>query len=59
MELTKLQQADLVGGILGWVTGAIVIFGAMRGREKKQMKWWGLALIVISTLIMYSVWQNM
>lgn len=56
MTLTKFQQADLVGGVLGLITGLGLLFGALRGREKKSLKWWGIALIVIATWIIYSVW---
>jgi hypothetical protein len=59
MNLSKLQQGELIGGIIGWITGAIVIFGSVRGIDKKQMKWWGVALVFISTLIIYSIWQEM
>jgi hypothetical protein len=59
MNLTKFQQADLIAGVLCWIGGALMVFGALRGKERKSLKWWGLALIVGSTIIIYSVWLDM
>jgi hypothetical protein len=59
MALTKFQQADLIGGIMCWIGGVWMVFGALKGRERKSLKWWGIALIVGSTWIIYSVWWDM
>jgi hypothetical protein len=59
MNLTKFQQADLIAGLLCWIGGALMVVGAFRGKERKSLKWWGLALIIGSTAIIYSIWQQM
>jgi hypothetical protein len=59
MALTKFQLADLIGGIMCLVAGVGMLVGGVRRPEQKSLRWWGLALIVVSSWIVYSVWWEM